>query len=420
MGRQTSKLKYIIESGSGSGRHYLYNLSYTDVNTEKEKERILSLKKYDILDTPPDGSFDRITRLAAILLEVPIAIVTLVDTDRIWFKSRYGLDVQQIGRDPGLCASAILSDNFYEVNDAPSDPRTLANPLVASQFGLRFYAAVPLKVKDGYNLGTLCVIDKKSKKLQPKQVETLQYLADILIDQLELRLAARTAIYQQNNVLSIAAHDLKTPLTTISAWAELAKMSKHDPDAVEKMCNEIKHAGDKLNIMVNELLETARKEAGNVQLKFDRVEFSKMVQQVVSTNEVLAKNKNIKLELNILDHPVINGDSDRLGEVADNLINNAIKYSPRDKRISITIREQDKFAILEVNDEGQGLSDQDKKKIFQRFARLSSVPTGGESSTGLGLSIVKSLVEAHDGEVTAESEGKDKGSTFIVKLPVFE
>ncbi len=116
------------------------------------------MKKYDILDTPPDGSFDRITKLAAKLLDVPIAIVTLVDTDRIWFKSRYGLDVQQIGRDPGLCASAILSDDFYEVNNALIDPRTLSNPLVASEFGLRFYAAVPLKVRDGHNLGTLCVI----------------------------------------------------------------------------------------------------------------------------------------------------------------------------------------------------------------------------------------------------------------------
>lgn len=155
-----------------------------------EKERLKTLKKYNILDTPPDGSFDRITKLAAILLDVPISIVTLVDTDRIWFKSRYGVDVQQIGRDPGLCASAILSDEFYEVGDTRTDPRTLANPLVASEFGLRFYAAVPLKVKDGFNLGTLCVLDKKPRYLTQQQKETLQYLADITIDQIELRLAA--------------------------------------------------------------------------------------------------------------------------------------------------------------------------------------------------------------------------------------
>ncbi|MEO9211275.1 MAG: GAF domain-containing sensor histidine kinase [Ginsengibacter sp.] len=388
------------------------------MTTEKEKERILSLQKYNILDTPPDGSFDRITRLAAQLLDVPIAIVTLVDTDRIWFKSRYGLDVQQIPRDPGLCASAILGDDFYEVNDAPSDPRTLANPLVASEFGLRFYAAVPLKVKEGYNLGTLCVIDKKPRKLLQKDIEILKYLSDILIDQMELRLAARMAIFQQNNVLSIAAHDLKTPLTLISAWAELAKISKQDPDLVEERCNEISRAAGKLNTMVNDLLEKARKEAGDVQLRLNKVEFSKLVEQVVKTNEVLAKNKNITLETNLIDYPVINGDNDRLIEIVDNLINNAIKYSPPGKRISTSIHEKDKFAILEVSDEGQGLNDEDKKSIFQRFAKLSSIPTGGESSTGLGLSIVKSLVEAHNGEVRAFSNGKNEGSTFIVKLPV--
>jgi signal transduction histidine kinase len=269
-------------------------------------------------------------------------------------------------------------------------------------------------------LGTLCVIDKKPRKLQPKQIEILQYLSDILIDQMELRLAARTAIYQQNNVLSVAAHDLKTPLTLISAWAELAKISKKDPDSVDKMCDEIKRAAGKLNIMVNELLEKARQEAGNVQLRLNKVEFSTLVEQVVKTNEVLAKNKNITLETNLVDNPVINGDNDRLIEIVDNLINNAIKYSPPGKRISTSIHEHDKFAVLEVTDEGQGLNDEDKKNIFQRFARLSSIPTGGESSTGLGLSIVRSLVEAHNGEVIAESKGKNKGSTFIVKIPVSE
>jgi signal transduction histidine kinase len=387
------------------------------MNTDMENERILSLQKYNILDTPPDGSFDRITRLAALLLDVPIAIVTLVDTDRIWFKSRYGLDVQQIPRDPGLCASAILGDGFYEVNDAPSDPRTLANPLVASQFGLRFYAAIPLRVKEGFNLGTLCVIDKKPRKLLPNQIEILQYLADILIDQMELRLAARTAIYQQNNVLSIAAHDLKTPLTLISAWSELAKMSKDDPDSVDKMCDEIKRAAEKLNTMVNDLLEKARKEAGNIQLRLNKIEFSDLVGQVVKTNQVLAKNKNITIETRVSDYPVINGDKDRIIEIVDNLINNAIKYSQPGKRISTSIHEQDKFAVLEVRDEGQGFNEEDKKHIFQRFARLSSIPTGGESSTGLGLSIVKSLVHAHNGEVSVESKGKNEGSTFIVKIP---
>ena len=385
-----------------------------------EKERIQSLKKYNILDTPPDGSFDRITKLAAELLNVPIAIVTLVDTDRIWFKSRYGLDVQQIGRDPGLCASAILSDELYEVDDARTDPRTLANPLVASEFGLRFYAAVPLKVKDGHNLGTLCVIDKHPRQLTNTQKKTLQYLADILIDQLELRLAARTAIYQQNQVLSIAAHDLKNPLTTLSVWAELAKDAKNDPGQLEKMLDKIKDAGEKMNRLVNDLLESARKEAGKVQLRFAATDIAGVVEKVVATNQVLANKKKIKLHFNPEMRPYVNGDEDRLTEIADNLVNNAIKYSPKEKNIFVTIREENDLAILQVQDEGQGFTEEDKKQLFQRFVKLSAEPTGGESSTGLGLSIVKSLVDAHHGTIKLMSDGKNKGATFIIELPVLK
>ena len=283
-------------------------MNYTEIHSPIEKERIQSLKKYDVLDTPPDGSFDRITKLAAELLNVPIAIVTLVDTDRIWFKSRYGLDVQQIGRDPGLCSSAILSDDIYEVDDARTDPRTLANPLVASEFGLRFYAAVPLKVKDGHNLGTLCVIDKHPRHLTDTQKKTLQYLADILVDQLELRLAARTAIYQQNQVLSIAAHDLKNPLTTLSVWAELARDAKNDPGQLEKMLDKIKDAGEKMNRLVNDLLESARKEAGKIQLRFAATDMAGVVEKVVATSQVLANNKKIKLHFNAETRPCVYAD----------------------------------------------------------------------------------------------------------------
>ena len=105
-----------------------------------EAERIAAVQRYEILDTPPDGSFDRVTAMAARRFDVPIAIISIVDHDRIWFKSHHGLDVEEIGRDPGLCASAILSNEVHILLDASTDPRSLANPLVAGDFGLRFYA----------------------------------------------------------------------------------------------------------------------------------------------------------------------------------------------------------------------------------------------------------------------------------------
>ena len=158
---------------------------------QNERERLDALRRYQILDTPPDGAFDHIAEVAASLFQVPIAIVSLVDHDRIWFKSHHGLDAHQTGRDPGLCASAIISEEVYYLRDALSDPRSLANPLVAGSLGFRFYAGAPLRTHDGFNLGTLCVIDRQPRELSPAEAEMLTKLASLVMDQMELRLAAR-------------------------------------------------------------------------------------------------------------------------------------------------------------------------------------------------------------------------------------
>lgn len=162
-----------------------------------EEQRLNALHRYAILDTPPDGAFDRITSLAARFFNTPIAIVSIVDHDRIWFKSHHGLDVNQIDRDPGLCASAILQDTPYIVTHAKVDPRTLTNPLVAGTFGLQFYAGVQLKTSDGYNLGTLCVIDQEPREVSDNQVEALKELAAIVMSEFEVRLAAREHAAQE-------------------------------------------------------------------------------------------------------------------------------------------------------------------------------------------------------------------------------
>lgn len=173
---------------------------------ESEQRRMEAVRRYDILDTPPDGAFDRITALAAKLFDVPIALVTIVDHDRIWFKSRFGLEsVEQIGRDPGLCASCILDDGPYVIESARSDPRALANPLVSGKFGLQFYAAAPLTALDGSRLGTLCIIDRDTRTFSPRQAEVLQGLADIVMDAMELRLSALRAIAEAKKLTAANA-----------------------------------------------------------------------------------------------------------------------------------------------------------------------------------------------------------------------
>jgi len=159
-----------------------------------ESARLAALRSYDILDTPPDGTFDRVTALAARIFNTPIALVSPVDEDRIWFKSRHGLDTDEIPRDPGLCASAIFSPDTYVIRDALSDPRALANPLVAGEFGLRFYAAAPLVTHDGHRLGTLNVIDFEPRDFTEEDERTLAELTGAVMDQMELRISSRKAV----------------------------------------------------------------------------------------------------------------------------------------------------------------------------------------------------------------------------------
>lgn len=175
-------------------------MGQAEVLPDNESDRLRAVRRYDVLDTPPDGAFERITRMAARLFDVPIAIVSIVDSERIWFKSHYGLDVDEIGREPGLCASAILQDEPWLISDARHDPRALSNPLVAGEFGLQFYAGVPLHTHDGYNLGTLCVIDRQPRQVSDGEAATLTDLAGVVMDELELRLSARRSIAMESEL----------------------------------------------------------------------------------------------------------------------------------------------------------------------------------------------------------------------------
>jgi len=191
-----------------------------------ESARLAALRSYDILDTSPDCTFDRVTALAARIFNTPIALVSLVDEDRIWFESRHGLDTDEIRRDPGLCASAIFSPDTYVIRDALSDPRALANPLVAGEFGLRFYAAAPLVTHDGHRLGTINVIDFEPRDFTEEDECTLAELAGAVMDQMELRISSRKAVQSLSMLIRHApeqeeegGRDTKG-LTTICAWTK--------------------------------------------------------------------------------------------------------------------------------------------------------------------------------------------------------
>ena len=194
-----------------------------------EAGRLAAVRRYGILDTPPDGAFDRIASLAAHLLGTPMAIVSVVDADRIWFKSHHGLEVDEVSRDPGLCASAILNDKPWIIEDAAIDPRALSNPLVAGRFGLRAYAGAQLRTQDGYNLGTLCVLDKTPRSFSSAQVGVLEALADVIVRELEVRLAARRAVLATMATVESATH------TAISGSSPAVALTKREREVLEAL-----------------------------------------------------------------------------------------------------------------------------------------------------------------------------------------
>ncbi len=152
-----------------------------------EEARVIALDKYAILDTDPEQSFDDLTLLASYVCKTPMALISLVDEDRQWFKSRVGIDASETSRDIAFCSTAILQSDVFVVPDALADERFRDNPLVVSDPHIRFYAGAPLINEDGYALGTLCVIDRAPRDLAPDQKEALQALSRLVLVHLEFR-----------------------------------------------------------------------------------------------------------------------------------------------------------------------------------------------------------------------------------------
>jgi signal transduction histidine kinase len=216
---------------------------------------------------------------------------------------------------------------------------------------------------------------------------------------------------------------LKNPLGVILGRTEMLTeliSAGSSRDSVTAQVEHIRDATKRLTLMVDHLISDAMADAFDITIRREPVDIAGLVGEVADANQPLATNKQQAITVSAPPNFVTMCDADRMREAIDNLVSNAIKYSPIGGKIAVVVGREQTNTTIRITDEGAGLSPEDLGRLFGRFQRLSAKPTGGESSTGLGLSIVKRIIDMHGGQVTARSAGPGKGSTFTVILPATE
>lgn len=387
----------------------------TKLAAQYELLRVEKLRDYQILDTHSEDTFDKIALMASQVFDTPYAFITFVDENRVFIKSNLSdLNVKEVERDASLCSGAINEDQVTVIQDTAMLPNYRACE-VAYAAGIRFYAGAPLKTPEGYNVGMICVCDTIVRDATPVQINMLRTLAKIIVDKLENRLTYRKTIESQINLMNIALHEIKNPLASIKLANEILKS---DDTKKEKMSDMIKSSVATIQKKLSDLLKHSELEEKDLYLQLEQLDMQEIFNRLLNNFELLAQQKNQTIELHCEDGlPHLEADRTKLMDILHNLLSNAIKYSYPGGIIKISAREAGNYLHIEVKDDGQGLNVSDLQRLYTKFAKLSSRPTGKETSTGLGLSITKSLVELHKGNIYAISAGKDKGTNFIISLP---
>lgn len=390
---------------------------------DREAERLAALRAYAVLDTPPEESFDRITRLAAAVFDVPVAIISFVDAEREWFKSACGTTQSEGPRDLSFCGHAIHADEVMVVEDALQDDRFRDNPLVTSGERTRFYAGAPLRTKSGVAVGVLCLRSPLPRSFGERDRAVLRDLAALATSELDARVvaeAARLACTARSRFFSNLSHELRTPMTAIVGFADMVTQAgltaTQQADAICTIRRNCNH----LLGLLSDVLDLAKLESGHVELCWSDVLVADVFSDLRSMFEWRAFDKGLSLEFDVAcDMPsMIRADRVRLLQILINLVSNAIKYTERG---SVVLRATyDAMAhrmTVEVHDTGVGIDACFLQRMFLPFeqaSRANSVQAGG---VGLGLAITKTLCDAMGGRITVTST-PGAGSVFTVELPV--
>jgi signal transduction histidine kinase len=408
---------------------------------ENEQARLKALSDYEILDTPPEKELDDLAFLASKICGCPIALISLVDGSRQWFKARVGLSVTETPKEVSFCAHAISQRGVFMVPDTQADDRFADNPLVTDDPHIRFYAGAPLVTPEGHGIGTLCIIDRVPRELTPEQKEALAVLSRQVLVRLEFRritlaldrvntektrlLAELRESYDRlreleelrDNLTHMIVHDLRTPLMGISGYLQLLQMQvegRLTPEQSESV-QRARRSTAVLTEMISSMLDVSRLEAGQMPLQVEPCDLQIVAQDGIASLGLVGDEVHIVRDAP-LEPVLISCDREIMRRVIANLVGNAVKHTPPQGDVRVTVAMAGSQARVEVIDVGPGIAQEYHEMIFKKFGQIEARDQKQGSSSGLGLTFCKLAVEAHGGRIGVDSQ-VGRGSTFWVELP---
>ncbi|MFT4765866.1 MAG: signal transduction histidine kinase [Oleispira sp.] len=386
----------------------------------KETQRIEELLRYEVLDTEDEKALDELTQLASVICGTSISLISLVDKDRQWFKSRVGLDAAETTRDMAFCSHAILQDQIFEVPDTLKDQRFVDNPLVTGSPDIRFYAGAPLVSTSGMPIGTLCVIDTEPKKLNEKQQLALNTLAKQVISQLELRLHNRQLLRMQKDqqqIFAMMSHDLRSPFNGILGLSQLiqAEAQTLKPEVLSAMADGILESSLKVYQLLDEILQWSSNQLGAIQVELEATTLKPLIMETLDLMKDSFTFKKLNITCDINEDIVALADANLTKTIIRNLLANAIKYTPEQGSIHIETLSINGQIQLVITDTGTGVPVELKDQLFGDSV-MSQRGTQGELGHGLGLSLCGDFARKQQGFLSIDKDYQD-GAKLILNLP---
>jgi len=377
------------------------------------------LKDYNITNSVPDKDYDQLTFLTASICKVPVAFLSILDRNRVWIKSRYGINIEEIKKDPGF-AQAVLNSGkeLYSINYS-EDSDIFDNSKKEFIKDYKFYTGLPIKNLQGYSIAVLNILDTKERSLEEFQIKALHALANQFELLFEFRKQNLKFQQVQNKLkhkyrelekfTSLVSHDIKSPLANIISLTELLKEENKDKFDTEtnQYLNYLVESSYSLRDYVDGILSFYRSDH-ILEKNYENVDLNKILKGIAQLYEV-----SEDIEINYPDTAMLhNVNKVALTQVFLNLISNGLKYNKKKiRKINVRFKETENFYEFEVIDNGEGFLVEDSSKIFELFKTLETTDREGNPGSGIGLATVKKLVNSMGGDIKAESS-PEIGSNF--------